>query len=895
MSTSPSSTPVLQTSGTTSRETIIVVDDDRQILHFLADTLLPHLGYRTLSANHGKKAIELIKTRRPSLMMIDLQLGEMNGLDVVREIVECGIDIPTILMTAHGSEQIVVEAFRLGVQDYLIKPIDFDTLKTAVTRALRQSRLVREKAALTAQLQEQLRWVTVLSRVGKTVTSTLNVDEVLRRIVEAGVLMTQAEEGFLALLEDQSDRLFLRAVKNIDDEKSKTMRLPVNDPLLSKVIKSGKPLREDQAAPEARIKVSTGYLVHNVLHVPILSRGKTLGVLTVVNHTRMRPFSEMHESLMLNLADYAAVALENAGLYEKAQQEIQERMRVEAALRKSEERFSLAIQGANDGLWDWDLQANTIFYSPRWKSMLGFSDNDIGDSPKEWFGRLHPADIENVRLDLSTHIKKVSPHFENEHRILHKDGTYRWMLSRGLAVWDDEGSALRIVGSTNDITLRKAAEEELLKNAFYDTLTNLPNRELFMDRLSHIIERSKSYPEEKFAVLFVDLDRFKDINDSLGHMVGDQLITAVSQTLKGNVRLTDTVARLGGDEFAVLLTDLQSEKDACTVADNIQRQFSSPFSLHGHTVFITASIGIVTSGMGYVNAEDALRDADIAMYSAKSHGRARYEIFEPSMRERIMTRVVLESWLRQSVDHKELRIYYQPIISLRTGKINGFEALVRWQHPERGLLLPGDFIPLAEETGLVISIDRWVMKEALKQLKEWQTRFASASDLHMSVNISAKHLACLDFVEYIQDCLQETGIGPQHLRLEMTESVIMEKNEYTTKVFNELRELGVEFQIDDFGTGYSSLGYLNQFPVTALKIDRSFIDTIGGLANDSKIAQTMVSLAHDLGLEAVAEGVETELQLTHLASLGCEYGQGFLVSVPLDAGRATEFLARKDR
>jgi diguanylate cyclase (GGDEF)-like protein/PAS domain S-box-containing protein len=561
-----------------------------------------------------------------------------------------------------------------------------------------------------------------------------------------------------------------------------------------------------------------------------------------------------------------------------------ERQQAAEALRESEERYALATRGANDGLWDWDLKTDAVYYSPRWKLMLGYREEEIGASKEEWLGRVHPGDRVQMEVNIEAHLKDRSPHFENEHRMLHKDGSYRWMLARGLAIHDAAGRPYRMAGSQTDISERKNAEGRLQYVAFHDVLTGLPNRALFMDRLQHALVRGTRRQEHSFGVLFLDLDRFKVINDGLGHSIGDQLLAAVARRIESCLRPGDTVARFGGDEFAVLLEDVDGSAGATRVAERIQFQLTKPFLLEGHEVFATASTGIALSGPGHHQPEDLLRDADLAMYRAKSLGKARNILFDADMHTRALQQVELETDLRRAWERGEFRIHYQPLISLQDGAVAAFEALVRWQHPQRGLIYPAEFITVAEETGLIMDIDRWVLRESCCQLEAWQRRFPRETPIAVSVNLSSKHFSQPLLVAQVQQVLQETKLQKGSLWIEITESVLMENPESATVALSSLRGLGVQVCLDDFGTGYSSLSYLCRFPADAIKIDRSFVAQITSQQTKNVgMVKAIVTLAKTLGMRVVAEGVETKEQLAQLSALNCDYAQGYLFAEPVDA------------
>jgi len=443
-----------------------------------------------------------------------------------------------------------------------------------------------------------------------------------------------------------------------------------------------------------------------------------------------------------------------------------------------------------------------------------------------------------------------------------------------------------------NITERKLAEKQLLHDALHDPLTGLPNRLLFWKHLTHAINLSHRRKESTFAVMFIDLDRFKIVNDSLGHNAGDQLLITVSRQLESCLRSGDTVARLGGDEFAILLEDLTSLDDAIVIADRLLHKVSQPIKLNHHEIFVSASIGIASGKLGYEHPEEILRDADTAMYHAKALGKARYEVFDQAMHQRVVALLKLDNELRRAVERQEFRLLYQPIISLKTGKVSGFETLVRWQHPEQGLVSPNEFIQLAEETGLILPLGEWILYEACHQAYLWQLQFPTDLPLSVNVNLSGKQFAQRHLVDQINQVLHRTSLPADSLKLEITESVVMENTRFSKETFLGLKDLGVQLYIDDFGTGYSSLSYLHRFPIDALKVDRSFINGMNLSEDNSQVAitQTIIFLARTLNLCVVAEGVEGADQLAQLRALNCDYAQGFFFAKPLDVTAAEAFL-----
>lgn len=559
-----------------------------------------------------------------------------------------------------------------------------------------------------------------------------------------------------------------------------------------------------------------------------------------------------------------------------------------AELQESEERFRSAFDYAaigmalvsREGCW---LQVNRSLCG-----IVGYTERELLEM--NFQAITHSDDLPTLLVHVNQLLCGQIPTYQTEKRYFHKDGHEVWIFLSISKIRDAQTDTERLIFQMQDITDRKAAERQLLHDALHDTLTGLPNRTLFVDRLKQAIARTKRLGPHRFAVLFLDLDRFKLVNDSLGHIVGDQLLVGIARRLEPCLRPGDTVARLGGDEFTILLEEINDTSDAITVAKRVEKELSLPFNLSGHEVFTTVSIGIAPSDTGYERPDDILRDADTAMYRAKSLGKARHEVFDKSMHARAMSLLQIETDLRRAIEREEFSLFYQPIISLETGVIAGFEALLRWQHPQLGFIPPAEFIPVAEETGLIIPIGKWVLGQACWQMRRWHEQFPAASHLSISVNLSGKQFTQPDLLRQITQTLQETGLDPRSLRMEITESVVMENIHNAAEMLRQLRALGVQSSIDDFGTGYSSLSYLHRFPSSTLKIDRSFVCGMSDQSENMEIIRTILMLARNLNMSVVAEGAETEDQVAQLRALGCNYTQGFFFSRPVNVESATELI-----
>ncbi|HIJ62682.1 MAG TPA: EAL domain-containing protein [Rhodospirillaceae bacterium] len=561
-----------------------------------------------------------------------------------------------------------------------------------------------------------------------------------------------------------------------------------------------------------------------------------------------------------------------------------ERKKVELDLKESEQRWRFALEGAGDGVWDRNIETGKVAFSRRWKEMLGYRDEEIGDSFDQWKELVHPDDLGLALATIEAYQKGTHPNYVLEHRLLCKDGSWKWILSRGMIVdRKADGTPLRMIGTHSDITERKHAEEQIEALAFYDHLTGLPNRRLLADRMNQILA-ARVRNQHEGALLFIDLDNFKAVNDTQGHEMGDLLLQEVGRRLSNNFREADTVARIGGDEFVLALADLsENAEEAATqakiVGEKILAVLGEPYWIKENQFSITPSVGVTLFGDHRGNVDELMKRADIAMYQAKAEGRNTIRFFDPGLQATIKARATLEADMRQGIREDQFILHYQPQVN-GDGRLTGAEALLRWQHPQRGVLLPDEFIPLAEETGFILHLGRYVLEEGCARIVAWSQR-SETSCLTLAVNVSARQFHQADFVEQVMAIVNRTRADPKKLKLELTESLLLENIEKVISKMASLKAIGVGFSLDDFGTGYSSLNYLKRLPLDQLKIDRSFVRDVLTDPNDAAIAKTIIALADSLGLGVIAEGVETEAQRNFLAASGCNAYQGYFYSRPL--------------
>ncbi len=596
----------------------------------------------------------------------------------------------------------------------------------------------------------------------------------------------------------------------------------------------------------------------------------------------MTETKEKEKKLRESYEELSAVYEELTATEEELRIQYNELQEKEELLRKSEERYQLALLASKDGIYDWDIKNNTVFYSKTWKKIIGYEESELPDTYEVLENLIHPEERKAVLNVRNKYLNREIDKYNIEYRFRKKDGSYIWIQDSALAMWDNEGNPLRIIGTYTDIDGRKKREKIIFNMAYYDSLTGLPNRRYFEKILKNILAfNENSYKANKGIVLFLDLDNFKNINDTLGHDVGDKLLKIIANKLKEVLRKEDIISRFGGDEFLILQPNISTYEEAVESVNRIIDIFKDLWILGEHKLYITPSIGITVYPDDGEDVNIILRNADTAAYDAKFSGKNGYKFFEKSMFDQVLRKTEVEKALREAVKNNEFELYYQPQVEVSTGRIVSLEALMRWKNPELGFVSPVEFIPIAEETGLIVDIGEWVIRAACKQNKEWKNKGYCYDTI--AVNVSSLQLRQRGFVELVKNILKKIGLKPEFLELEITESVLMESLEKSVEILNELRKIGVKTALDDFGTGYSSLNYLMKIPIDTLKIDKTFIDNVSTNYSQKSIIEGIIIIAHEMALDVVAEGVEVQEQLKILADKKCDKIQGYLFSKPYEA------------
>ena len=595
---------------------------------------------------------------------------------------------------------------------------------------------------------------------------------------------------------------------------------------------------------------------------------------------RLNLFKNAIEKIADNFEELNSNHEELVALEEELRQQFEELETHRNALIISEQRYELAVEGADCGIWDWDVENNICYFSPKWKSYLGFNDNEVKNNFESWVELLHPEGKEDAVSKINNYILSKTGSYESTYKMVCKNGEYRWILSKAKAIRDSDGKVLRIAGSHTDITEEKLIEKKLNSLAYYDRLTELPNRFSFEEKVTDLISiNEKNQLKKKFALINMDIDNFKHVNDTLGHAAGDLLLKYISNKLKEQVKAPNFVARLSGNEFAIIFEEIIDRQDIINKIQELLIHLRQPWIIEKQEFFITFSIGIAIYPEHGENLSLLLKNSDIAMYFIKKNMKDNYCFYLSEMQEKNLEQIKMVNDLRHAVDNDELKLVYQPIINLNNNKLIGLEVLVRWFHPIRGMVPPMEFIPLAEETGLIFDIEKWIVKTSLMQKQQWEE--LGYPKVKMSINISGKRVTSKGFINEIKKLISETKVNCDEIQLEVTETALMEDLDASMKILNEIRDMKIKIALDDFGTGYSSLTYLKKLPIDVVKLDREFIRNISKIGEDKVIVEYAINLIHRLKMEIVAEGIETKEQLEFLKNNNCDYGQGYLFSKPI--------------
>jgi diguanylate cyclase (GGDEF)-like protein/PAS domain S-box-containing protein len=857
-------------------KTILVVDDDALIREIAREIMAP-ARYKVFTAKDAQEGFNILENEQIDLVLLDIVLPSESGIEIIPSINKISPDSAVIIMTAYASIDVAVEAIRKGAYDFIRKPLKEEELLHAVERVLERQDLVVENRTLTQELKERLTKLEFFKSVSREISSTLDLQGLLEKVMEITKTVMGAEACSVLLHDEATGELTFTVALGKKGEDVKELRIRPGQGIAGWVFEHKEPLLVRDVKKDTRfyraVDQKTGFESKSMIAVPLLVKGRILGVIQVINKVDKGHFEAEDMDLLLTISGPIAVAINNAETADD--------------LKRSEEKFHKISSSAQDAIIMMDSNGKISYWNPASERILGYTvDEALGSD-------LHSLIIPPL------HYEAFIKGFENFKKTgeglvigktmvlsaLKKDKTEFPMEVSISAV--KIGAEWNSIGIIRDISERKKFEETIRELSYHDDLTGLPNRRLLADRFGQVLARSRRY-NLLAALLFLDLDRFKVINDTLGHAVGDELLKAVAERLKKHTREADTLARIGGDEFTILVQDIHTVEDITLLIEKVLALFAIPFEMKGHELFVTTSMGVSIYPNDGGDAETLFKNADIAMYKAKEEGRNNFQLYTPAMNVKAMNRLSLENKLRRAIERDEFLLHYQPQVELETGRVIGVEALVRWQDPEEGLVPPGEFIPLAEDTGLIVPIGEWVMRTACAQNKAWHD--GGFKPVNMAVNLSMRQFKQRDFVGTVSRILEETRMDPTYLELELTESILMEDVDATLEVLGRLKSMGIRLSIDDFGTGYSSLAYLKRMPINMLKIAYPFIRDITVNPDDTAISTTIIRVAHSLKLDVIAEGVETPEQFNLLKTLQCDKVQGFYVAKPLPNEEVEGFL-----
>ncbi|MBI3858528.1 MAG: EAL domain-containing protein [Planctomycetes bacterium] len=859
-------------------------DADAKLVAAMLGTVKSVLTCKITHISRLEEAVAVQREHPQDVAIVDLHLPDapgFSGLDFFRRETN---GLPVIVYAFGPGECSPSRAAQRGAHDLLVRGVfDAYLLVRAVRNAAERR---RSREALRRHLDKLTRFQSALLDLAKR--GEPDPEESFRRLCESAAATLDVERVGIWLFNPDHTEIVCRTLHTRSTAQSgnpATVILARDYPRYFAALEESRVVAADDARRDPRTSEFTeGYLtplgITSMMDAPIRLHGVLVGVICHEHTGPAREWPLEDQEFASSVADLAALSLEAA-----------ERRRAEESLVE-ERNFTDAVLDSTDLLMVvLDAGGRVVRFNRAAAHLSGYSASDaVGKLFWEIF--IAPEDSETVREIVATPATEAKGN-QHEHAWLTRHGAHPFIAWSNTPLVGRGGMLRFSVITGIDISQRKALEEQLIHDAFHDSLTGLPNRALFLDRLGMVIRQTIRRRVHKFGVLFVDMDRFKIINDSLGHLLGDQFLIEICRRLEKCVRPGDTVARFGGDEFTILVDDVKSVADCTLVASRIHQQLSTPVRVAGQDVFSTASIGIAMSETGYERAEDVLRDADIAMYRAKAKGGASHEVFDRSMHSRAVELLRMETELRRAIERDEFQVFYQPVVTIDDGRVTGFEALIRWNHPERGLVPPLEFIRMSEETGMIIEIDRFVLREACRQLKDWRARIPGMGELSVSVNLSVKQFARPDLADHVRTAIREFGLDPAALRLEITETVLLDSSPSATDQLEQLHKEGFRIYLDDFGTGYSSLSYLHRFPVHTLKIDRSFVMGMKADGGGREIIRTIVALAQNLNLHVIAEGVETAMQRDALRELRCEFAQGYMFSRPVDSKKAEAMLNGK--